>query len=59
MKWVKLNKYCEITGETEDAFHGKKKKGMYAEGRHWKIIERHIWVNLKEMEKWADSYRAA
>lgn len=59
MKWVKIEKYYELTGETEHGFHGKKRKGLYAEGRHYKMIERRIWINLQEMEKWADSYRVA
>lgn len=59
MKWVKLSKYCELTGETPDSFKSKRKKGLFAEGRHFKIIEKHIWINLAEMERWADNYQEA
>jgi hypothetical protein len=29
MKWVKLKKYCQDTGDTSNAVHCKRKRGMW------------------------------
>ena len=34
MKWVKLLRYCEITGDTPNAVHARRKKGTWLDGVH-------------------------
>lgn len=55
MKWVKLRKYCEISGDTTHAVHAKRKKGQWLDGLHCKIgPDGNLWVNLTEVEKWVE-----
>ncbi len=54
MSWVKLKKYCELSGETPDAVHSKRRKGMWADGVQCRIAgDGNLWVNLDEVDKWA------
>ena len=52
MKWVKLKKYCQQSGDTPDAVHSKRKRGMCLDGLHCKLgPDGNLWVNLIEVEK--------
>ena len=53
MTWVKLKKYCLESGDTANAVHAKRKKGVWLDGIQCKIgPDGNIWVNLIEVEKW-------
>ncbi len=53
LKWVKLEKYCELTGETTDSVESKRRSGKWIEGTHWRIpADGRVWINLEEVEKW-------
>jgi len=55
-KWILLNKFCELTGYTSDAFHGKKRRGIWLEGLHWKYgPDRHIFVAWQEIDRWVEA----
>ncbi|MFO3160033.1 excisionase [Legionella pneumophila serogroup 1] len=55
VKWVKLKKYCQISGDTTNAVHGKRKRGMWLDGLHCKVgPDGNLWVNLEEVEKWVE-----
>lgn len=55
IEWVKLVKYCELTGETRDSVMKKRSSGMFIDGVHCKIApDGNIWVNLAEVEKWVE-----
>lgn len=55
IEWVKLAKYCELTGETRDSVMKKRSSGMFLDGVHCKIApDSNIWVNLTEVEKWVE-----
>lgn len=55
IEWVKLVKYCELTGETRDSVMKKRSSGMFLDGVHCKIApDGNIWVNLAEVEKWVE-----
>lgn len=56
LKWVKLAKYCELSGETRDAVMKKRSSGVFLDGIHCKIAgDGNIWVNLIEIEKWVEN----
>ena len=58
MKWVRLNRYCELSGETPDSFQNLRRKGLVAEGIHWKYDGlKRIWVNTEAMDRWVESSR--
>ena len=55
IEWVKLAKYCELTGETRDSVMKKRSSGMFIDGVHCKIApDGNIWINLAEVEKWVE-----
>ena len=55
MKWVKLKKYCQDTGDTSNAVHAKRKRGMWLDGVQCKIgPDGNIWINLIEVERWVE-----
>lgn len=53
MRWVKLSKYCDLTGDTSDAVHAKRRKGHWVDGVHCKVApDGNLWVNLEAVELW-------
>ena len=53
LRWVTLHKYCELSGETQQAVYAKRKKSMWLEGVHSTLgPDGKVWVNIKEVEKW-------
>ncbi len=56
IKWVKLKKYCELSGDTINAVHAKRKKGMWLDEIQTKLgPDGNIWVNLIEVQKWVEN----
>lgn len=56
MNWVKLKKYCEISGDTSNAVHAKRKRGMWLDGVQCKMgPDGNIWINLVEVERWVEN----
>ena len=56
MKWVKLKKYCQESGDTSNAVHAKRKKGVWLDGIQCKIgPDGNIWINLIEVERWVEN----
>ena len=56
MKWVKLKKYCIDSGDTANAVHAKRKKGVWLDGIQCKIgPDGNIWINLIEVERWVEN----
>lgn len=55
LKWVKLKKYCQESGDTSDAVHAKRKRGIWLDGVHTKIAaDGNLWVNTEAVEKWVE-----
>lgn len=56
MKWVKLKKYCLDSGDTANAVHAKRKKGIWLDGIQCKMgPDGNIWINLIEVERWVEN----
>lgn len=55
-EWVKLNKYCEITGDTPDAVHSRRRAGKWLDGIHCKLVDGNLWVNLKSAQQWVEAW---
>jgi len=56
MKWVKLSKYCELSGDTPDAVYAKNRRHIWKEGAHYrKAADGCIWINTEEVDKWAET----
>ena len=53
---VKLSRYCELTGDTPDAVHMRRRRGEWVDGRHCHIIGgRRLWIDLAEVNAWIRS----
>ena len=53
---IKLNRYCELTGDTPDAVHMRRRRGEWIDGRHCHLISgRRLWINLAEVSAWVRS----
>jgi hypothetical protein len=60
MKWVKLRKYCELSGETPDSVKAKRRAGHFIDGVHCKVApDGNLWLNTEEIEKWVENGSAA
>lgn len=54
MKWVKLGKYCELSGDTEDAVYNRRRKGVWLDGRECKLVHGSLWVNTEAVNEWIE-----
>lgn len=53
---IKLNRYCELTGDTPDAVHTRRRRGEWIDGRHCHLVSgRRLWINLPEVNAWLRS----
>ncbi len=51
--WVKLDKYCELSGDTKDAVHAKRRKGWWQDGVHCRVAQDgNLWINLEAVNAW-------
>ncbi|MTI12421.1 excisionase [Sansalvadorimonas verongulae] len=54
MQWVRLSKYCELSGETRNTVNHKKKAGLWLEGREYRVAgDGCLWINLDAVNHWA------
>ena len=55
VQWVKLKKYCELSGETRHTVNNKLAHNIWRDGYHTKIMEDGCrWVNLLRVQEWAE-----
>ena len=58
MNWVTVKKLAELTGYSTEAIRQKKKKGVWAENRHWrKAPDNRIVFNTKAIDEWLSGIR--
>ncbi len=55
LKWLKVARYCELTGETKPAVYQRRYSGKWLDGVQCQIRDRNLWVNLPEAQKWVES----
>ncbi len=55
MKWVKLRKYIETSGDTSDAVHARRKTGKWLDGIHCQVRDGNLWINTEAVEKWVEN----
>jgi len=54
--WVKLARYTEITGDSEEAVKGRRKLGKWLDGIECKLVDGKLWVNLQAVEQWVEKW---
>jgi hypothetical protein len=53
MKWIKLAKYCEATGDTSDAVHARRRKRQWIDGVHCQVgPDGNLWINPEAVNRW-------
>lgn len=56
LNWIKLNKYCEMSGDTPDAVHARRRKKQWEDGVHCRVgPDGNLWINPAEVNKWIES----
>lgn len=56
LKWVKLDKYCEMSGDTRKAVHAKRNRQIWIEGQQWKKAQDgRIYINVQAVESWIEN----
>lgn len=56
MNWVKLEKYCELSGDTPDAVQKKIRRGIWLmDQQARKAPDGRIWINLQAVEAWVQN----
>ena len=54
VRFVTINKFCELTGYTRRAVEGKRQTGVWREGGVIvKAPDGHILIDIEEFERWA------
>jgi hypothetical protein len=57
-RWIKLPLHCQITGDTSDAVHARRRKGQWRDGvQCQKGPDGNMYVNPEEWNKWVESNR--
>lgn len=54
VKWVHLERFCELTGYTEEAVKRNRQRGIWPDGRITITRGRRVHVNLAEYDKWVE-----
>jgi hypothetical protein len=57
MKWVKLERYAEISGDTVNAVQARSRTGKWLNGRECKLIDGRVWINLPAVEQWVEKWK--
>ncbi|WP_395701233.1 excisionase [Aquabacterium sp.] len=55
LTWVRLKRYCELSGDTPAAVRGRLKSGRWLRDIHARRPEgsEELWVNLDAVNDWA------
>ena len=60
LKWIRIEKFCDLTGYTPSGVRGKISTGVWASGIHFtKAPDGHILINLEAYEKWVEGRESA
>lgn len=54
-EWVLAEKFCELTGNTPNAIHQRRKAGCWLDGVHTAVVRRRLYVNIKAADQWIKS----
>ncbi|MTI12400.1 excisionase [Sansalvadorimonas verongulae] len=55
LQWVRLKKYCELSGETKGSVNHKRAAGLWLEGQEFRVADDScVWINLEAVNRWAE-----
>ncbi|WP_377153615.1 excisionase [Roseateles sp. UC29_93] len=56
LRWIKLDQYCTLSGDTRDAVHARRRKGQWHDGMQCRVgPDGNLWINPEEVNKWVES----
>lgn len=56
LNWIRLAKYCELSGDSSDAVHARRRKRQWTDGKQCRIgPDGNLWINPEEVNKWVES----
>lgn len=53
--WIRLDRYCELTGEPIATVRDRCRQGEWREGYHWRTRGRRMWVHLPRAQEWVEN----
>ncbi len=54
-RWIRLARHCEMTGDTPDAVHARRRKRQWTDGVQCKLgRDGNLYVNPEEWNKWVE-----
>ena len=60
LRWVRLATYCDLSGDTPDAVHARRRKRQWIDGQQCRLgPDGNLWVNPEEVNKWVESEPSA
>ncbi len=56
LRWIRLKRYCEVSGETPDAVHKRLQRGIWLKDVHVRRPEgsSELWVNVEAQRDWVE-----
>lgn len=55
IRWVKLKKYCELSGDTPEAVRNRRRRGVWLDGKQAKCApDGNLWINLQKVQEWVE-----
>lgn len=54
LKWVMLEKYAEMVGQTKDSINSMRTKGKLQADIHWKKFNGRIYLNIETIQALID-----
>lgn len=55
IEWIKVERFCELTGYTEEAVKQKRKKGDWRDGDITAVRGRRLHVNVRRYDQWVEA----
>lgn len=57
-RWILLSLWLEKTGYTDNAFHSKRRRGIWLQDIHWtRAPDGHIMVDWRALDQWVEADR--
>lgn len=54
-RWIRLAKHCEVTGDTPDAVHARRRKRQWTDGVQCRLgPDGNLYINPEEYNKWVE-----
>lgn len=53
LEWIRLARYCELSGDTSDAVHARRRKRQWIDGTQCKVgPDGNLWVSPAAVNRW-------